>query len=265
MPPFPAVAIRALRMVSTSDERLRELHDLVCTDPVFAAEILRFANSPLYGIRTEVRNTLQAAILLGYERVKGLVLTIGMRIYLRPSSDTPVLRTCWLHSLACAILCEDFAAAAGADKDVAYTAGIIHDIGRLALITAHPKLYQQAVGDGPISPLDLLYRERELFGIDHCQAGHSLVTAWELPVEFLEVTSQHHRQQHDGSFDLCTIVALSCEMADNLGFGLTPSAGSRSREQLVEQVPEPGRFPFLSQPAELAGRITSKIKTLEAV
>jgi len=265
LPPFPAVAIRALRMASTSDERLRELHDLVSTDPVFSAEILRFANSPLYGISTEVKNTLQASILLGYERVRGLVLTIGMRIYLRPSPDTPVLRACWLHSLACAILCEEFSCLGNIDKDLAYTAGVIHDIGQLALIAAHSKEYQQLVDDPAHSAVDLLQRERELFGIDHCQAGGSLVAAWHLPMEFLEATSQHHQQDCDGKFDLTAVVALSCEMADALGFGLVSPAKSPSCEEILGRVPEHEQLLLPSRSAELAARIASKIKCIEAV
>src|SRR5271166_5345944 len=74
LPPFPAIAIRALQLVSNSETRLSELHDLICTDPAFAAEILRLVNSPLYGIRTEITSTLQAAMLLGFERVKGVAL-----------------------------------------------------------------------------------------------------------------------------------------------------------------------------------------------
>jgi HD-like signal output (HDOD) protein len=265
LPPFPAVALRAMRMASTSDERLRDLHDLICTDPVFSAEILKFANSPLYGISSEIKNTLQATILLGYERVRGLVLTIGMRAYLRPAQELPALRACWLHSLACAMVAEEFAAVCEIDKDLAYTAGVVHDIGRLALIATHPRQYPEVLNGAGHRPVELMQRERELFGMDHCQAGHSLIAAWNLPVDFLDVTSKHHQRRSDGTFDLLAVIASSCEMADALGFGLVPPASSRSCDEILGEVPEHERLYLPTRSAELAARIAAKINCIESM
>ena len=111
LPPFPTVAIKALQIASNGSGRLRELHDTICTDQVFSGELLRLANSPLYGIRTAILSTLQASILLGYERLKALILTIGIRVYFTNVLTIPVLRVCWRHSLACAIVAEDLAVA----------------------------------------------------------------------------------------------------------------------------------------------------------
>jgi HD-like signal output (HDOD) protein len=58
LPPFPAVALRALQLASDGNTRLRELHEVIRTDPAFSSELLRIANSPLYGIRVEIKNTL---------------------------------------------------------------------------------------------------------------------------------------------------------------------------------------------------------------
>jgi len=265
LPPFPAVAIRALQMVSTGEERLRELHDLICTDPAFSAEILKFANSPLYGIRIEIKNTLQATILLGYQRVKGLVLTMGMRAYLGQTLEVPVLRACWRHSLACAILAEEFAKVSTVDKDVAYTAGIIHDVGRLALAVTHPKQYHDLLEKGQGQPLDLVQRERELFGIDHCQAGHSLITAWNLPAEFIEITSRHHDRPTDSAFDLLSVISLSCEMADTLGFGLVHSPGTLRWEDILKRVPVRENLELPPAAEELTARIASKISCIESI
>jgi len=265
LPPFPAVAIRALRMASTGDERLRELHDLICTDAVFSAEILKFANSPLYGISSEIKNTLQASILLGYERIRGLVLTIGMRTYVSPAQDAPALRACWRHSLACALIAEEFASVSTIDKDSAYTGGVVHDIGRLALIATHHKQYQEIFTEAEHNPLDLMQRERDVFGIDHCQAGHALISAWNLPAELLDVTSRHHQRSSDGTFDLLAVVSAACEMADALGFGLVPEKQSRNWNEILDEVPEHELLHLPLSSSELAERIASKIKYIESM
>lgn len=181
LPPFPAVAIRALQLVSQSETRLSELHDLISADPAFAVEILRLANSPLYGIRVEIVSTVQATILLGFERVKGLALTIAMRAYIEDLLHVPALRASWRHSLACAAAAEELAAASSMDKDSAYTGALIHDIGRLALAVMQPDSYNQLFQNTTGTPESVLQKERESFGADHCEAGRLLTTSWNLP------------------------------------------------------------------------------------
>lgn len=265
LPPLPTIVVRALQMVASSEERLRQLHDLICTDPAFAAELLKFANSPLYGIATEVKSTLQAAILMGYERLKGIVLTVGMRSYLGNASNIPSLKACWRHSLACAMIAEELAAVSGVDKDVAYTAGIIHDIGRLALISANPRLYEKVSTFKASSPADYLKKEKEVLGIDHCQAGHALVTAWRLPLEFVEITSQHHEPPSDGVFDTLAIVKASCGAAEALGFGFQPMPADRNCAEILSEMPAYDRLQLLPEPAELAARIDGKIICVESM
>src|SRR5438477_9881536 len=81
LPPFPAVALKALNVLSGTDSSLIELCDLIRTDPVFSAEILKVANSPLVAFSKEVTNMLQASMLLGFRRLRRLVITVGFRSY----------------------------------------------------------------------------------------------------------------------------------------------------------------------------------------
>jgi len=265
LPPLPTVVVRALQMVSNNDERLRQLHDVICADPAFSVELLKLANSPLYGISTEIRSTLQAAILMGYERLKGIVLTVGMRSYLGDALHLPALRASWRHSLACAMIAEELAAVSAIDKDVAYTAGIIHDIGRLALIASDTRKYEQvAKCEGP-GAADYLQKEREVFGIDHCQAGEALVIAWRLPFEFIEITSRHHEHTEDGLFDTLAVVKSSCATADALGFGFRPAPADRNCGEILGRAPAYERLLLLPQPEELASRIDRKIQCMDSM
>ena len=262
LPPFPSVAIRALQLVSKSDTRLYELHELISSDPVFSSELLKLANSPLYGIRTEIHSTMQATILLGFERVKALALTIGIRSYLGASPQTLVLRSCWTHSLACAIAAEEIAGAGFVDKDVAYTAGLIHDIGRIALAFLDPERYAALVEDAS-TDADLLSLERELFAVDHCEAGRFLLESWKLPSIFCEIVSRHHESAQGSAFDLLAVVKLGCAISDALEFGLRP-VGSPAYQQLLAELPDYVRNRIRGTPEEIAARITSKIRCYES-
>ena len=272
LPPFPAVAIRALRLTANPDTRLRELHDVICTDQVFAAELLKTANSPIHGIRSTIKSTLQASILLGYERLKKVVLTIAVRGYLAKVMEIPALRACWRHSLACAIVAEELAVASFAaksetpvqpDKDFAYTAGILHDLGRLVLAVWKPKQYADFLQGTEKQPCNILAQEEKLFGINHCQIGRSLIAAWGLPVEFTEIICDHHDDMHCPHCNVFAGVRFGCRMSDTLGFAVACSTSTPTYEALLSELPEGVRKRFGANRDEQASRITRKINLIE--
>jgi len=265
LPPFPVVAIRALQLVSQSETRLSELHDLISADPAFASEILAMANSPLYGIRVEITSTVQATILLGFERVKGLALTIAMRAYIADLLHIAALRASWRHSLACAAVAEDLALACAMDKDAAYTAALIHDIGRLALAVMHPDSYNQLFQTTKGTPEYVLQKERELFGVDHCEAGRLLTGSWNLPQVFVDVTSHHHKRPNNAHLDLTDVIGVGCRVADSLGFEFVANPECESYQMIIGQLPEGVRERMPADPNEIASRITDKISCIESM
>ena len=105
LPPFPAVALRAVNVLVGTESSLRELCDVIRPDPVFSAEVLRLANSPLVSFSKEVTSVLQASMLLGFRRLRRLVITVGLRSYLDCKSSQ-LLHSCWRHSVACALIAE---------------------------------------------------------------------------------------------------------------------------------------------------------------
>jgi HD-like signal output (HDOD) protein len=265
VPAFPAVAVKALQVMSRERGELSELSELISSDTAISAGILRLANSVLFHIRIEISGILQAIHLLGLERVKGVVVTVAMRAYLGQSIEVPVLRACWRHSLACAIVAEEFARASLMEADVAYTAGLMHDVGRLGLIAAYPREYTDFLMKTENEPCDALAGERDLFGVDHCQAGQLLVTRWNLPKIFSEVTLRHHDSLIAGEPTILTVVRRSCRMADILGFGVVQPIYPISYEEILKGLPERERSRFPKESSELVQQIASKINSIESV
>ena len=147
--------------MSGTDTSLLELCNLIRSDLAFSTAILRIANSPLVAFPKDVTSVLQASMLLGFQRLRSVVITVGLRAYLK-NSFTPLMRVCWLHSAACAILAERSADWSFSDKHFAYTGGILHDIGTVALATVMPGAYARTIERGADRPEDLLQIEREL-------------------------------------------------------------------------------------------------------
>jgi putative nucleotidyltransferase with HDIG domain len=250
-----------VRLVSTDDFSFARVSALIRADAAFSAEVLRITNSPLFGLRRRIDNILQALTMLGAERLKSLVLTVGLRNYLSKTLHYSALRRCWRHSLACACACEELAAAARMGKDSVYTAGLLHDIGRLGMLASYPGEYARMLDVDEECGFDVLESERDLFDLDHCEAGNWLVREWGLPVEFEQITSKHHAEPVEGRSDPLTLVQLACRISGAMGFGVV-SHGSPTMDEIWEKLPR-GMSEKLGPQEEFVVRIGEKTTGLE--
>jgi putative nucleotidyltransferase with HDIG domain len=262
IPAFPAIALKALKLMSGTDTSLLTLCNLIRADPAFSTAVLRIANSPLVAFSRDVTNVLQASMLLGFQRLRSMVITVGLKAYLN-DSVTPLMIACWRHSVACAIIAERSAKWTLQDNDFAYTAGILHDIGRVALATVMPDSYTRVVERGANQALDVLQSERELCGIDHCDAGRSLMIAWNLPEAFVEIAaSRHDREPH--LTGTASLIPLSCALADSLDFAVIHCRSGPSYAAILAQFPDSVQRHFPATAEELAADIAHEITALES-
>ena len=266
LPPFPQVAIRVLQLANNENVQLHQLSDVIASDPAFASEVLTIANSLLYAPRFPASSILQAIAVMGANNLQGMCLTVGVRAYLGKSLNQPAMRNLWRHNLACALIAEQLASAGFMDKDIAYTSGILHDIGRFALAIIRPKEYAVLLGTHRGSSGSILEAERDLFGCDHCEAGRQLVVDWKLPAEFEAVVSEHHfPRQKDGSWGMAELIKISCRMADTAGFPSFPGAEATPYPDLLRQLPERERRQFPPELETLVSEVAGKIQAVESI
>jgi HD-like signal output (HDOD) protein len=266
IPPFPAIAIRALQLVSSGHAEFRELSDMLKADTALSSEILRVSNSALYGIPEVFESVARATVYLGLERTRNVILTVAMRRYFGKESSAAWVENCWRHSLGCALIAEEISRKTKrVEEDVVYTASLMHDMGRLAIAVAYPEEYGGFLTSlsEPANASVLLDRERELFGASHCEAGSSLASFWSLPESLGQVMSHHHEPAAEGDSDLLSIVRLSCEAATALDFAVIHPIVPRTYDQLLKQLPERERGLLPKDPAELKDRIQKTIHALE--
>lgn len=207
-----------MMLTSNGEVPLAKIQEVLRTDAAFTADVLRLANSPLMGVRVTVRSVLQAVMLLGLERIKSLATTLALKVFLKNTTHSEATEACWRHNLAVAVVCEKIASHYGIDSDICYTAGLLHDIGRLALLRECPEQY-----DGVFSLVhdpneDLLLCEESLLGVDHCQAGKWILEHWEFPEDFCEVALLHHTPPGPEASDLLRSVYTGSQIADLLGY-----------------------------------------------
>lgn len=264
LPPFPVVAAKVMQLLADNRTGLKELADIIRADVAFSAEVLTLANCSLFALRTEIKTVLHATTVLGTNRVKAIAMTVGLRSYLTDSLKLPALLACWRHSLACAILCEDLASAAFMERDEAYLAGLLHDVGRLALTVVEPLKYSNLIRESEERAMDVRAREKELFGVDHCQAGRWMTQQWKLPSHFAEVAARHHDAVSPEQFDMIAVVQLGCQLADSIGFWAVRPFHLRSFEDIVESLPHAVSKHLPRSREDLALRIATRINALDA-
>jgi HD-like signal output (HDOD) protein len=146
--------------------------------------------------------------------------------------------------VACALLTEELAWTCMEQQDLAYTAGLLHDIGRLALLVARPEEYAGLLKAANDESIDVLDRERELFGMDHCEAGRQLAELWHLPKEFHVIAGRHHDAPTSSEVDLLFLVHLGCRFADTLGYAVVKSERTWTVEQIRAALPEAAQSRF---------------------
>ncbi len=264
IPPFPQVALRVLQLAGSESVQLKRLGELISSDPAFSSEVLTIVNSLLYAPRYPIKSILQAIEVLGATHLQGLCLTVGVRTYLGKSLGHPVMRMLWRHNTACALIAEQIASTGTMDRDIAYTAGVLHGVGLLALAVVRPRDYIDLVGTFIGSQESLLERERALFHIDHCELGRKLVCDWNLPEEFAEVMQPFPRNA-DGAWGIAEVVSLSCRMADTAGYAVFSACHASPFEQLREELPVRERKLFHTEVATLSFEVSKRIAAFETV
>jgi len=237
LPPFPGVALKLLNLLDQDDVPMKTVSDLIRADPAISAEILRVSNSAMYGVSREIDNVAHALVVLGTDTVKRLALTVSLGRFCGEFLRDRSLRACWDHSIACALICQELAIILDEPKDRAYTAGLLHDIGRLAILSCYPTEYGTLLSVSSENEFDELEAERELFEIDHCAAGTILAREWNLPDDFVEAISTHHSPQVSDAL-IPALVAAGTAVADRLGYNIMRIENfERSILDVIQELP----------------------------
>jgi putative nucleotidyltransferase with HDIG domain len=195
-----------------------------------------------------------------------LCLTVGVRGYMSKSLNQPAMRAMWRHNLACALIADQLASVGFMDRDIAFTSGVMHDIGRLALGVIRPNEYRVLLGTHSGASQSVLKAERDMFGWDHCEAGRQLILDWKLPSEFEPIVAEHHAsRQKDSPWEMADLINVCCRMADTAGFAAFSGCEVTPYPNLLEELPARERRLFHPTIEPLSFEIARKINVIESV
>ena len=259
VPPFPPVAARLLTLLAQPDVKVKAVAELISSDATFTARLLQCVNSYEFGLSYPVSDVKQAVALVGLDRTRQVTISHATAVYAKGALRTAELRRCWQHTVATAVLAEEIAQACDAFTNVAFTAGIMHDIGRLALLVAYPAEYERVIRGAAEQTLDILDFEREEFGMDHAEAGRILAERWGLPLDLRVIAGRHHDPSEGTELDLLRIVHVACRLAEILGYDIVHPLTPQDANTVLSELPERARARLKKTPAELCTRIEQRI------
>lgn len=201
--PIPQITLKIVRMISDDKYSILDIAKEIRLDQVISAKVIRLCNSALFGIKSKVDSIDRALILLGEKMLLQLVVSASLEDFFPEAEQGYSLCKGGLfkHALGTAMISEKLAEFTGSvSSDIAYTAGLLHDIGKVVLdqyiASAFPLFYRRTLMDG----VDMLAVEREEFGITHTEIGSRLAEHWSL-AESLKDTIMHHHYPERATVD----------------------------------------------------------------
>ncbi|MDD2833407.1 MAG: HDOD domain-containing protein [Methylotenera sp.] len=216
LPALPKVVQDVMQMLANEDVDINALAKVVQRDAVISAKVLQMANSSFYGATRTIKTIDDAIAILGTSRLKSLVVASGVMNAVTHVENLD-LKQFWRHSLLAANISRALAIDLGKDAEVAYIAGLLHNIGGLLMHLVMPEtsLEVDALCKG-LSADKRQFIERQLVGLDHCQVGEALAIRWNFPSEISHVLRDYATPSSQHVTGLVVIVYLAVHIAQGL-------------------------------------------------
>ena len=250
LPTIPAVATQVLQLLDSPDVDVDEVADLMLTDQVMTARVIKMVNSPVYSPSQEISSLKRAVVYLGLRHIKEVALTSSFINAFEDKGGVLEVVPCWEHAFGVGMVAKVIADKIRyKDLEKAYIAGIIHDIGEVVLSYYRAEEFAAVLEQTHQRPIKLVDAEAEKFGTTHAEIGYCIAEKWNFPEAYREAILFHHDPRSAVSDPvLCAIINLAdlfCTVRD-LNYG----GRSWVTFNLVE---EPGwqilreQFPSLAQ------------------
>lgn len=216
LPTLPSFVTVVTSMVEDNSSSAQEIGDIIQRDQVLSARLLKLVNSPVYGFPKRISSVTHALVLLGFNVVKGLVLTTA--VFSNLAKETSGL---WKHSLGTALLSRHIGRELGVlDPEECMIAGLLHDLGKVILAHLAPEDYVAAMAEAHRRGCHISLVEQEVFGVDHSRIALWLALRWHLPDRLTDALTYHHNPSRaKSSVQMAAIVHLADILARAQEYG----------------------------------------------
>lgn len=196
LPVLPGIALKLFNILSDPDSMITALAKVIETDPSLTLKLLKIVNSAFYGFARKIGTVKEAVVILGTDEIKNLAFGLSaaktfQNVHFEGMANPNSL---WHHSIGTAIIAEHLGQRVSECKDVSvFTAGLIHDTGKIFLMEHFPKLYNEVYNTSIKHKIPVFEIEEEKFELNHALIGKFVATRWNLPESLSQAIACHHQ------------------------------------------------------------------------
>lgn len=232
---LPPVAAKVLALLEDDNIDIRDISKVIEADASLTLKLLRVANSPLYATRTEINSIHQAIITLGLNRLTNIVLGVSIFSKFLMSSQkfaAELMERFWWHASCTGMVSKSLAVKINRFyKENEFIGGLLHDIGKLAMLQYDARKYYQVVDKVNNGAIDI-DAEYEVFGVTHPQVGAEIAKLWKLPNELTTIIAYHTNPAESPHYkELVAAVRVADLLCEVWGAGFYEGVRSLRLEQ----------------------------------
>ena len=238
LPTLPVIVSRILEVADDSRSSANELAELVARDVSVSDKVLNLANSAFYGFSRRITTIPQAVVVLGFDTVRSLALSVSVFEALSKNSDKINFdrEAFWIHSIGCGTASRLIAKELGyRDTGTFFVAGLLHDLGKVILDTYFSEQYAEVVTEMVEEERPALEAETDILNIDHAEVGAWLAVRWKFPEILVAPIAAHHNllAAEEKYVKEATIVHLANILTKRAGIGLCYESAIASPSDMV--------------------------------
>lgn len=241
--PIPQTALKILRIIQQDSYTLESISNELKKDQVLAARTIQMCNSVMLGGKVRVETIKDALLILGENTLINSVITAAIKNYFSQAA-TNGYSLCrggmFFHSVGCAVTTEIIATLTGkANSKIAYTAGLLHDIGKVVLDQHIARLYPLFFRELHQKESDSISIESKILGINHCETGGMLAKNWNFSTSLTDVIQYHHDPQRSDpvNLDLVSLVYVADLLMSRFHTGFeTDRLNSENLEEILRKL-----------------------------
>ena len=203
-PTLPTIYHNLMNAMSDPSSTVSDVADVITVDQSTTIKLLKFANSPMFGLTQKVDSISDAIFYIGFNEVRNIVISLSvMNLFDEFKSNLHFnIVDLWKHSIAVGTIARIYGESFGTrNLENYFVGGILHDIGKLLFIKSYNRRYLDLLEDVYENKNVLNKKEEEVFGFDHSQAGALMAKKWGLPGSIIKTIKHHHKGVSGDGFD----------------------------------------------------------------
>ncbi len=194
LPTLPTVFTKVSELIAKPNVTAKQLAEVIQTDQAISMKLLKIVNSPFFGFSRKIMTVQDAVVLLGFNATRNTVMSISIFRALNNGSTASGfnMKDFWKHSIATGMIARYLARKLHVDAEKAFSAGIVHDIGKIILQQYFQEELEKVLEVINDKNISFYESELQVYRGTHCDLGSYLADKWNLPIPLIEVIDLHH-------------------------------------------------------------------------